>query len=234
MIRSRSGKDGPGKNRKEKWTRNPVAPGSQHRGFLAGPPFGAWVHYFKSGSRPCLREITECELVCDHCKKDLIPIWRGYTPYYTDQYAPYFVQITQDYEEAVNEITLHSPILITRGDLETDPIIITVKPWRTQPIPYDPRREKPVNLASFLLYTLWQDQALINWVLKPKYVAPEPNTPKQEDSLYNDPSYAKLARLARAEDTAKQESATLEEAMVNVINQATTPKPNGSPFKKPR
>jgi len=137
VIKSRNPEDRPEKKiKKAKWDHNRVPAGSQWRGWIAGEPFGVWVHYFKSGSQPCLTEMTNHEVACPHCAGGLVPDWRGYTPYYDEQYTPWFVMITFEYYESVLEIPHLAPILIRRGKVATDPIIIEQKPWRTTPIPY--------------------------------------------------------------------------------------------------
>lgn len=165
-----------------RWTYNEVQPNSSHRGWIAGKPFGAFLHFLSKKSEPCRARMTGHALACPHCETKVKVQWRGYVPYYDEEYTRRFVLIAPEYLEAVAELEHLAPVVITRGKSKIDPVIIRGKVWRvTQPtIPHSAERADPVNLALFCVRVLWRDDILAAWdaAERRKAATTKPATPK--------------------------------------------------------
>lgn len=227
----------PGKNRQKdyirKWTYNPVPCGSQHKGFLAGKPFGVYVHFVNRLSVPCRQEMSDGGVFCKHCEAGLVPDWRGYTPYYDEQYTPNFVLVTYPYYESVCEIEHLACVVVKRGRMKTDPVVITNSAWRTTPIPFSKERVEPVDLADFLLRVLWKDEPLMEWVQKQKYKAPVAPEPVTMTDMVKDHGLANMQRLMDRERQEKDAVVHAGDLAGNVMADLLTPKANGKPaFKR--
>jgi len=107
--------------------------------------------------------ISDKVLVCPRCAINRPWEWRGYVPYYDEQYVRRFVVVASDYYESICEIKHLSPILISRGPEKTDSVVVKYEPWRTTPIPHAKDREGEVNLIDFLIRVLWKDEALVRF-----------------------------------------------------------------------
>ncbi len=211
----------------KKWDRNPVPCKSVSNGWICGKPFGVVIHFVKGQSTPCLQEACDNEVFCPHCHNGIAQDWRGYTPYYDEQYVPKFVMITLPYNESVSELEHLTPIQITRGAVHTDPIIVRHKVWRTTPIPHSAERANPVDLGEFLVWTLFRVEAQMKWEREQKvkesekvcrpYVAPE----------HADPSIPKLIRMAVKEQKENKKTEDAGNVFAQVVNRITTPSKNG-------
>lgn len=231
MAMSRKpGSPGQGKHVR-RWTYNPVVGGSQWRGFLAGEPFGVFVHYVNRQSKPCKQEMTDKALSCEHCAKGLVPDWRGYTPYYDDSYTERFVLITAPYYESVLEIEHLAQIVIRRGKLKTDAVVIKDEAWRTTPIPHKAERGAKVDLSDFLIHVIWKDDELMQWDKREKAKAREAESKPYVAPEYQDKGAAAMHRLMRHEEKLLEATELAGSLAEKVIRDATTPKPNGKPFK---
>lgn len=217
-----------------RWTYNPVPCKSQHRGFLAGRPFGVFVHYEKMRSQPCCQAMTDKEVWCEHCDAGKVPDWRGYVPYYDAEYTPNFCLITYPYYEAVCEISHLEQIVIRRGQKKTDAVVIKGEAWRTTPIPPAKCRAEPADLSWFLIHKLFKCDALIEWdnrqqkaaaqeVCKPYVAPPEP--------VYQDKGLNRLKALLEREKKEQDRIDTAGDLAGQIIRNATTPKPNGKHTK---
>jgi hypothetical protein len=210
-----------------RWTYNAIPNGTKHKGFKAGDPFGVYVHYINRKSLPCKERITKGELVCPFCDGKYVPEWRGYTPFWSQEYAPFFCLITEEYYEATCEIEHLAPVTISRGPLNTDPAIMRYDAWRATPIPHNAMRAKPVDLSTFLIDVIWKDEELCRWDrldrIKAKEAEPKPYVAPE----YQDKDLARMRLLMKKEEKQNAELAALGNSMAKVIQDATTPKPNG-------
>lgn len=152
-----------GHERVRKWDYERVSCGTRHNGFLAGAPWGAYVHFVNRLSRPCRSLLTDGALQCEHCAAQLVPEWRGYVPWYDSTYDERFSIITSDHYESVCEIDHLAHIVLSRGNNPKLPCVIRAEPWRTTPIPRTPKRVDRVSLSDFLIFVLWGDKELADW-----------------------------------------------------------------------
>lgn len=186
MITSVKPEDSPEENGFHRWTYTDVTAGSSHRGWIAGKVFGAYLHFLLKRSEPCRARMTGHALGCPHCESKIKAVWRGYVPYYDEEYTRRFVLVAPEYLESVNEIGHLEPIVITRGKAKTDPVVIKPKVWRISAptIPHNEQRAEPVDLARFCVRVLWKDDVLCAWdnEQRRKAAVDKPATPKQSKS----------------------------------------------------
>lgn len=153
----------------------PIANKASVVGFMAGKPVGVFTHY-AGATKPCKRLVTGSQLVCPFCEAKHTPVWRGYVPFYDQEYTRRFVLIPEDYYESVCEIPHLAQIRLSRGKGSREPIVIAPHNWRITPIPAIPERAAEVDLIPFLP-RIWKDDELIAWVEKQRAAAPpKPST----------------------------------------------------------
>jgi hypothetical protein len=210
------------------WTHEPVPCKSQFRGWIAGKPFGGWQHFLKKHSVVCREKMSEKALRCEHCEAGLIPDWRGFVPWYSAEYVPMFSLITYAYHESVCEIDHLAQIVLRRGPLKTDAIVIRAETWRATPLPYSADRFAPVELNDFCVKVLWKDAALIQWDKMQQPTIPGVVHPEQAALDFADPGCQKLARLAKAERKHKEEVVKAEDSIGKVMNRLLKPAPTAN------
>jgi hypothetical protein len=130
-------------------------------GFLAGHPFGAWVHFLNHVSKPCRIRMTNGALECPMCQVEPA-VWRGYTPFYSSEYRRMFCLVSEEHLESVREIDVWAQVKIGRAEPKKSPVVVRQIVWRTSPLPPSPERPAAVNLLPFLL-RLWKDEDLLRW-----------------------------------------------------------------------
>lgn len=190
---SRSCKPGqnPGGKRKAKWDYTPVPNGTSTVGFLAGPPCGVYVHHAGT-SKPCRRILTKSALVCPYCESQFVPVWRGYTPFYSQDYFRLFVLIPEELDEAVSEIDLHTQIRISRPRASKASVIIRAENWRTLKLPVTADRLLPVDLFPFLP-AIWRDIELAKWLNdNPEQCEEKPHPERVGNAVPADQEWEKL------------------------------------------
>lgn len=109
---------------------------------------------------------TDHALGCPHCVDRHPWEWKGYVPFYDEEYARRFALISPTYYESVEEIDHLAPIVITRGKKDTDQVVIKQINWRTTPIPPAAERFNAVDLMRFLVFTLWKSRELQEFAAK--------------------------------------------------------------------
>lgn len=158
-----------------RWQYTPIRCGTSCNGYLAGHPWGTWVHWIGQ-SKPCKNKITGGALACNYCAANERAVWRGYTPWYDREYTRRLVLITEDYLEAVREIGPHAQIEIARGKNVRDPVVVREKLWGTKPLPPASDRAWPADLSALVL-RLWRDAELIAWALEQRKAGALSDTP---------------------------------------------------------
>lgn len=207
-----------------RWTYNEVGANTSHRGWITGKPFGAYLHFLAKKSEPCRERMSSHALKCPHCATGNKPQWRGYVPYYDEEYTRRFVLIASDYLESVAELEHLAPVVIQRGKSKTDPVIIKTKLWRTTPIPHSSERERPVDLARFCVVVLWKDDVLCAWDnAERKKRDEEPATPKPTKQRGKSDQYTAAHRLADRLNSEASAEEPLAETYKRLLN---LPKPS--------
>jgi hypothetical protein len=148
------------------WSYAPVKAGSQYRGWKAGPVCGVFIHQLTKRSEPCIGMMTELALACPHCADKHKWEWKGYVPFYDEEYTRRFCLISPAYYEAVEEIDHLAPIVINRGKKDTDPVVVKYNAWRSTPIPFSVERAKGVDLMNFIVRVLWCSRELMEYAAK--------------------------------------------------------------------
>lgn len=158
-----SQKPDPGRRKRiPKWDYFSIPNGKTTLGFLAAHPTGAYGHqvpHFK----PCRHRMSLRTLKCALCEAHGEPIWRGFTPYYDQQYTRRFVVIPQELEESVCEISPKEQIELSRASSMRAPVVVKAKLWRTTPLPPSADRDAPFDMMDFLVGILWKDPVLIRF-----------------------------------------------------------------------
>jgi len=162
MLTSRKPENRPEKKR-EYWDRLAVEPNAKHYAWVAGPCFGAWVHFVGDQSKPCCTMLTDSRVQCKYCSPGNKPVWRGYIPLYDSDYVRRFVVIGESYYEMASTLKHLEQVIVQRGKRKIDPVQIRPHTWRTAPIPATPDRQTPVDIKDFLVAVLWSDDALARW-----------------------------------------------------------------------
>lgn len=145
----------------KRWKYLPVPNGAQAVGWIAGPTVGVWSHH-RGGTKPCRHTMSDSALSCGLCADGEPPVWRGYVPLYDRDYCRRFVLISEDYEEAVRELTLHAPVKLQRGKGSREPVTIRFEQWRVQPLALGEGRNAAADITPFLL-RMWKDAELEQW-----------------------------------------------------------------------
>lgn len=210
------------------WSYEPVVNKSQHRGWIAGKPFGGWQHYGNRKSHVCREKMSDKALRCEQCVSGLIPEWRGFVPWYDSEYTRRFSLITYAYYESVSEIPHLSQIVLRRGDRKTDPVVIRAEQWRKEPLPYSAERFQPVDLGAFLVKVLWKDVELLEWDRKQQLAIPGVVDADQAAVDYADPELRKMARLMNKEQREKEKAKEEEMQIGNVMNRLLKPATNAN------
>lgn len=175
--------------------------------------------------------MTASALICHHCDQRIKSAWRGYVPYYDEEYTRRFVLIAPEYLEAVTEIEHLAPIVVTRGKSKIEPVVIRPKIWRTQPIPHSTERERPVDLALFCVRVLWCDDILAAWDKAERSKAKTLQPATQHTKTEKKPTMYTAAH-ARAGKIAKEQelSASLRDVFPNMLSKVK-PSSNGEHTK---
>lgn len=233
MVSSEKPEDTPRKKGVHKWDYHPVPNKANGRGWKAGDPFGAWVHYEHKKSHVCAEKMSKKALPCAWCSRGIIPDWRGYVPWYDEQYTRRFSLITYPYYESVCEIPHLAHIVLRRGVKQTEPVVITAEAWTPKPIPYSSVRAEVVCLGQFLVHVLWGNEALTKWDLEQErrktfndFVVPSADVQVQLEAGVS-PMYA--AATARAEEMDRQ---TRNADFINRVRTSDVNQ-NGNGKKKP-
>lgn len=218
MIKSVNPENSPENEKTHRWTYNDVPPMSSHRGWVAGKPFGAYLHFLGRKSEPCRERMTGSALACPHCAVKIKSAWRGYVPYYDEEYVRRFVLISEDYLESVEELEHLAPVVIQRGKSKTDPVIVRQKLWRTTPLPHSAERSEPVNLARFCVLVLWGDDILLAWDnAERKKASASATTPKPTKKSAPPTSAERLKGIIEQTGNAPQDGESLGETYTRII-----------------
>jgi len=157
------GKNPSGKKQQPYWDCIQPEPRAKLRGWLAGPQHGTYEHLSHKACSPCVEMITEGKLQCELCRRGLAPTWRGYVPWYDEDYLRRITVISEGYYEAVAELCHLDQIAISRGPNKTDTVRIRREDWRLSPLPASEERSKPVEIENYLVDVLWNVPALSAW-----------------------------------------------------------------------
>lgn len=173
----------------------------------AGKPWRAWVagacHWFtvhpKGKTKPCLHEMTKGELTCERC--DAGHGWEiaGYMPLYRESDARPVMVIVHEYtRELVDQLKLHSRVLVGRGEDKTDGVYVIPNPDQRPPYTSTlPERMRPADLTETLL-RVWRLPDLVTWY-EQTHGALAVNVPKGPVPKRSDGSeYSPMMRAAAA------------------------------------
>jgi len=163
MIRSRKPQMPGGEKQVAHWSRAKMPVTSKMRGWKAGPVCGTFIHFVHRQSVPCLDMMSEGVLACPHCQLAQQWEWKGYLPFYDEDYARRFVIISAPIFEAVEEIPHLAMIEVQRGKNDKDPVLVRPNNWRTTPLPHSAERAEQVDLMRFLVQVLWKSTELMRF-----------------------------------------------------------------------
>lgn len=171
----------------EKWDYEKMVGKCSRLGFLAAYPVGVYTHRL-GNTKPCRRRFTQGVMDCGICQNGDLPVWKGYTMYYSAEFENRFVLISQPILEYVESIPLFSHIEIFREGAGKSPIRIreTVKVLRA--LPLTAKRQGEQNIMSFLLF-MWKDAELSRW-----YAANTPSLPLSSRPHLEDPDIDELLK----------------------------------------
>jgi len=215
MSHSQRPKGSLGKKGVAQWDYQEVPNKSSVVGWKAGDPFGVYTHYIGK-TIPCKRELTKSKLCCPYCEAGEEPIWRGYTPFFDQDYCRKFVLIGEDIELAVTEITHHAQIRVSRGKGSREGVKIRADNWRLTPLPELLAKMPKVDLF-WPLIRVWKDPELTQWATFSGSTKPDGTGVGEVPKLSDDPALKNL-RERQQHEKEKPEPAPAEKALDGAMN----------------
>lgn len=154
------------------WTHEKLKGGGTFKAWKAGACRWVWVHFKSVVSKPCHSAISKGALECPHCggkPTEMI----GYLPLYTDNGKPVVV-ICRDYSrEVVDPIPVFDPVVVSRGKAQWCAMEVQAQQWASRAFASnDPTRKRAADIRPWLVYTLWQQRALVDYFLKMEATKP--------------------------------------------------------------
>ncbi len=140
-----------------------VERGGNWEAYAAGPAQWFPMHCSRR-SKPCVEEMTDCDLACPFCAKGHVAIVKGYLPLYrASDGRPVVVVIDEASRHLADKLALHESVTVGRERSRGSAV------WVARPLAQRPSytttleaRRAPADLTETLL-RLWALPELVEW-----------------------------------------------------------------------
>lgn len=157
-------KRGEGTPRRVHFTYTSTAGGSSYHAYIAGPTIWLYMHPNRDGSKPCLHELTDGQLVCQCDARPLIPVMKGWVPLYRESdYKPICVPVNEESRDHLDTLALHTRVVVAR-ERSRGSAVTVVRALSHMPIfaTTIPERRVAADLTTTLLF-MFKMPELIDW-----------------------------------------------------------------------
>lgn len=148
----------------EYWRYESLAANESLTGIKAGHPIGVPVHH-NHRTCPCVDAFTGGELKCSFPHKDFPIGFHAYMPIVTRDGSRLVVGIRRNQFAEACEVPVGDPVIVSRGNHKTKPVIVFRKEWPGWQYQTAVDRSHPSDISDWLL-RLWGIPELTDWVAR--------------------------------------------------------------------